>query len=151
MTEEMYHDILLKEYVEATTLCRSYEQLTTTMPTLFAPFATALAGLVLTAGFGPSANLVLSVAGLGIALFLLNNVYRLRAYYSCYLKRIKDIERLVRRDEEPVMSLYTSGESVAGDSKTISYKLAIALVFWLFILFFAAFAIVSGYALYCGR
>jgi hypothetical protein len=79
-------------------------------------------------------------------LCLVNNVYRLQAYYLCYLKRIKDIEGLVKREGQPVMSLYTGRASATTGSHTISYELAIAAVFWLFIigLFIVFFAVFAG-------
>lgn len=140
MNEDEYHDILLKEYAEAATLCRSYEQLTTRWPTLFMPFATALAGLLVSVNLNAPTKFLLSIAGLVSLLCLVNNVYRLQAYYLCYLKRIKDIEGLVKREGQPVMSLYTGRASATTGSHTISYELAIAAVFWLFIVFFAVFA-----------
>jgi hypothetical protein len=137
MNDEKYHDILLKEYAEAATLCRNFEQLTTVLPTLFALFAAALGGLLLNASANANTKYFLCSAGFAMGLYLAINVCRLQGNYLWCRKRIKEIEGLVKRDEQPVMSLYT------GAPHTISHKLAILPVFWLFMAFFAAVAIVT--------
>jgi hypothetical protein len=150
MDETKYHDILLKEYAEATSLCRNIEQLTRTSLSLFIPVATALVGLVAAKELGASIKFALSLAGLIYALLLLNTVYRQRAYYFKYVERAKQIETLIKRDGEPVMSLYASGATVAGSTRTYSNKLAIAGAFWLAAVYFAGAAFIYGCAVFKG-
>ena len=150
MDESKYHDILLKEYAEAGTLCRNIEQLTRTSLSLFIPVATALAGLVAAKDLGAHVKFVLSIAGLVYALLLLNTVYRQRAYYLRYVERAKQIESLIKRDGELIMSLYTSGASAKGSTRTFSNKLAIGGVFWLAIIYLAGAAFFNACAVFRG-
>lgn len=145
MEDDKYYDILLKEYEEAGVLCRNYEQLMRTSLTLFTPFATVLIGFLLTGNLNNAANFTLSVVGSIIALLLWNTVKRQQAYYLSYLVRVKDIEKLILRDGNPVMSLYTGAESACDGLISISNKSTIASIFIIAASYFSLSAIVYGY------
>lgn len=151
MDDSKYHDILLKEYAEAGSLCRNIEQLTRTSLSLFIPVATALAGLIAAKGPGELVKFVLSTAGLVFALLLLNTVYRQRAYYLKYVERAKQIESLIKCDGAIVMTLYTSGATATNSTRTFSNKLAIACVFWLATIYFAGAALFYACAIVQGK
>lgn len=146
MDEDKYNEILLKEYVEAGLMCRNSEQLTRTSLALFVPIATALAGLVAAPYLVAQVKLALSVAGLIYALLLVNTVHRHTAYYLKYIGRAKEIESLVKRDDRPIMQLYTNGATATSCSRTFSNKHAIAATFWIAAAYFAAAAFYYGHA-----
>jgi len=147
MDEKTYHDILLKEYAEAGNLCRNCEQLTRTSLSVSLPLVSAIAGVLLSQKiYNSLMSLGLSVVGIAVCLVFLNTIYRTRAYYLHSLARVKEIEKLIVRDEKPVMSLYTSGKDATVHSKTFSNKLTLAVVLWLALLYFVGSAAVNACA-----
>jgi hypothetical protein len=148
MDDDKYYEILLKEYAEAGLLGRNSEQLTRTALSLFIPVATALVALVVTPALEPPTKLALSLAGLAYALLLVDTVHRHTAYYMKYVGRAKEIETLIKRDDKPIMQLYSAGATATSGSRTISNKHAVAATFWIAVAYFAIAALYYAGAVY---
>jgi hypothetical protein len=127
-----YHDLLLKEYSEAGSQCRSCEQLIRTSVSVSVPILLALIGLILSPLPGHLLKLGLSFAGSIVCLVFLNTIYREKAYYHYYLERAKEIEKLFIDGEKQILSVYTKGEEVKKKVPyTISNKHALSIVLWI--------------------
>jgi hypothetical protein len=122
--------ILLAEYAEAAAICRAHEQNTRTALSIFIVLAAGLISLAFTGAISNAGKVWLFFLGFGTGVFLLNTVFRHRAYYSSYVHRAKEIEK------ELGMTLYTQAWDDVRSSRTFSNKHAIAGLLGLLCAFF---------------
>lgn len=144
-------DILLKEYAEAGTICRHYEQQTRTSLNFFATAAVAIIGAVKYEPFShPPTNFIIEMAGFLYGAFLINTILRLRRYYWSYVDRARKIETMLSEVGFSGMQLYTKGRDDFFQSKeskfTVSNKLAIVTVILAPTVYFLVMSVVHAHA-----
>lgn len=76
-------ELRLREYAEAGSLCRSYEQLSRTSLAIYIAFSAAVIAVIVNPGTELYARITLEVIGLVVTLFTLNVLTRVRLFYQC--------------------------------------------------------------------
>jgi hypothetical protein len=131
--------LLLAEYSEACQAARSHELNSRSALNFFLAFGGALLALVFTGPLSNAERVSLLFLGFAMGMFVLNTVFRHRAYYATYIHRAKEIEK------ELGMVLYTKAWEDLRVSRTFSNKHAIAGIVAVFSMFFLVAAFVFAF------
>jgi hypothetical protein len=115
-------EVLLAEYGEAGEVSRAHEQNVRQALNAYLVIAAAIVAVCSTDGVSNPGRAWLCFFGLAAGTFILNTVFRHRAYYRLYIARAKAIEA------ELGMKLYTQAWEGIRSSRTFSNKVAIAAV-----------------------
>lgn len=133
-------EIQLKEYAEAASLCRSYEQLSRTGLAIFIPFAMAVIAYVLRESTQVLSNIILSLLGLIVSVFTWAIMFRVRAFYHVAKTKAIEIEKKLYMDLYQRLDTRFKGHYI-----TPSNKIA---MMWIVGIFTVSFACLLGWELY---
>jgi hypothetical protein len=132
-------EVLLAEYAEAGQVSRAHEQNVRQALNAYLAISAAITAVCFTNAVSNAGRASLCFFGLAAGVFILNTVFRHRAYYRSYIARAKAIEA------ELGMTLYTRAWEDIKASRTFSNKLAIAAVMVLLLVAFGIFTFVFAF------
>jgi len=121
MVDEKRSKILLTEYQEGGQRCRAFEQLIRLSMAAYLAFSGTICGIIYASNTSRGTRIALSVIGALVSALLANSLIRLRRYFTCYMDRLKEIER------ELGMKLYNNGDGCFDRNPEIGISTAI---FW---------------------
>lgn len=132
-------EVLVAEYAEAGEVSRAHEQNVRHSLNAYLVIAAAIAAVCSTNAISNPGRAWLCFFGLATGAFILNTIFRHRAYYRLYIARAKAIE------SELKMELYTQAWKDIRASRTFSNKVAIAAVMVVLMGGFALFTFVFAF------
>ncbi len=133
------HTTLLAEYAEAGQVSRAHEQNVRQALNAYLVLAAAIVAVCFSISLSNAGRSALCFLAFSSGAFILNTVYRHRAFYASYVARAKVIEA------ELGMTLYTQAAQDVKSSNTFSNKVAIAAVFVLLLTAFGISAVVLAF------